>query len=89
MEYWQRLREINPDDLVFIDEMGMNLSLCRTHARSLQGQRAYSANHYKGKNISVIGAIALQGFLGCITIEGSTDSDVFRVFVEQILVNCL
>ena len=89
MEYWQRLREINPDDLVFIDEMGMNLSLCRTHARSLQGQRAYSANHYKGQNISVIGAIALQGFLGCMTIEGSTDSDVFRVFVEQILVNCL
>ena len=69
--------------------MGMNLSLCRTHARSLQGQRAYSANHYKGKNISVIGAIALQGFLGCMTIEGSTNGDVFQVFVEKILVNCL
>ncbi len=89
MEYWHHLREINPENLVFIDEMGMNLSLCRTHARSLKGRRAYSANHYKGKNISVIGAMALNGFLGCMTIEGSTNSDVFRVFVEKILVNCL
>ena len=30
-----------------------------------------------GKNISVIGAMALQGFLGCMTIEGSTNGDVF------------
>jgi transposase len=89
VEYWNQLREINAENLVFIDEMGMNLSLCRTHARSLQGQRAYSANHYKGKNISVIGAMALQGFLGCMTIEGSTNGDVFQVFVEKILVNCL
>jgi hypothetical protein len=47
------------------------------------------ANHYQGKNISVIGAMALQGFLGGMTIQGSTNGDVFQVFVEKILVNCL
>ena len=89
VEYWQQLREINPKDLVFIDEMGMNLSLCRTHARAPRGKRAYSSNPYKGKNISVIGAIALQVFLGCMTIDGTTNGDVFRVVVEKILGNCL
>lgn len=29
------------------------------------------------------------GFLDCMTIEGTTNSNVFQVFVEQILVKCL
>lgn len=34
-------------------------------------------------------AIALKCFLGNMTIEGSTNGDVFRVFVEKILLKCL
>ncbi len=92
MAYWQEVREINPDDLVFIDEMGMKLSLCRTHARLPQGQRAYGSKPYsRGKNISVIGAIAVKGFLflGCMTLEGPTNGEAFRVFIEKVLLNCL
>lgn len=62
-EYWQEVREINPEDLIFIDEMGISLSLDRTHARSLRGQRAYDSKPYNpGSRVSVIGAIALNGF---------------------------
>lgn len=39
--------------------------------------------------MSVIGAICLKGFLGCMTLEGTTNGDAFRVFVEQVLVKCL
>ncbi len=75
---------------VFIDEMGIQLSLCRTHARSPKGQRAYGSKPYsRGKNVSVIGAIALKGFLGCMTLEGTTNGDAFQVFVEKVLLNCL
>ena len=70
--------------------MGMSLSLARTHARSPQGRRAYDSKPYNpGPRVSVIGAIALKGFLGCMTLEGTTNGDVFQVFVEKILVKCL
>ncbi|MFW5766704.1 MAG: IS630 family transposase, partial [Coleofasciculus sp.] len=62
----------------------------RTHARSPKGQRAYGSKPYsRGKNVSVIGAIALKGFLGCMTLEGTTNGDAFQVFVEKVLLNCL
>jgi hypothetical protein len=42
----------------------------------IKGKEPIAPTTTLGKNISVLGAIALQGFLGCMTIEGSTDSDV-------------
>jgi transposase len=68
----------------------MNLGLSRTCARSIQGTRAYGTKpYYRGANISLIGAISLKGFLGSMTVNGSTDGATFRVFVEKILVPCL
>lgn len=62
-EYWQKVREINPKNLVFIDEMGISLSRDRTHARSPRGQRAYDCKPYNpGSRVSVIGAMTLKGF---------------------------
>ncbi len=70
--------------------MGMNPALRRTYARTLRGLRAYGERPYlHGQNVTVLGAIALKGFLGAMTVEGGTNSEVFRVFVEQILVPCL
>ncbi len=90
LEYWQAVAEIEPQDLIFIDETGINLGLSRTCARSIQGTRAYGTKpYYRGANISLIGAISLKGFLGSMTVNGSTDGATFRVFVEKILVPCL
>jgi transposase len=80
------VRDIQQENLIFIDETGINLSLARTYARSHEGMRAYSKRPYvRGQNISLIGAIALKGFIGAMTVEGGTNGDVFRVFIEQIL----
>lgn len=84
------VRHIKPEDLIFIDETGINLSLTRTYARSASGLRAYGERPYqRGKNVSLIGALNLKGFVGAMTVEGGTNGDVFRAFVEQILVPCL
>ena len=37
-EYWEQVKKIDPDNLVFLDEMGVLLGLTRTHARSAQRQ---------------------------------------------------
>ncbi len=86
-QYWQSIRELRPEDLIFIDETGVNLAMVRLYARALEGQRAYGERPYsRGKNVTLIGAIALTGFVGAMTVEGGTNGDVFITFVEQILV---
>jgi transposase len=38
-----------------------------------------------GPNVTVIGALSLQGLDAVMTIEGMMDGDVFRAYVEQVL----
>ncbi len=37
----------------------------------------------------MIGALRLDGSTACMTIEGATDTEVFRVYVEQVLLPAL
>src|SRR4028118_386585 len=58
IEYWEKVKSIDPENLVFIDEMGVLLGLTRTHARSEHGSRAYDFKpYYRGAKVTVIGAI--------------------------------
>ena len=60
--------------------------MSRTYARSVRGKRAYGIRPYhRGKNVTLIGAMSLSGFNGAMTIEGGTSGDVFRVYLEKIL----
>jgi hypothetical protein len=40
LEYWEKVKDIEPKNLVFLDETGVLLGLRRTHARSELGTRA-------------------------------------------------
>ncbi len=44
LDYWEKVKHIEPENLVFLDETGVLLGLTRTHARSQMGTRAYSLN---------------------------------------------
>jgi transposase len=44
-------------------------------------------NH--GQNLSVIGALGLQGLVAALSIEGAVDTAVFDVFVRRVLVPAL
>jgi hypothetical protein len=86
-EYWDKVKNIDPDNLVFLDEMGVLLGLTRTHARSRYGSRVYDLKpFYRGAKVTVIGAISLKKVVGLMTMDGSMDSQAFVVFVEQCLV---
>ena len=86
-EYWSQVKEIDPKDFVFIDEMGVLLGLTRTHARAAPGERAYSLKpFYPGAKVSVIGAITISKVLAVMTINDSMDASAFKVYVSQCLV---
>ena len=87
MDFWDKIRNIPVKDLVFLDEAGVNLALVRLYARALRGQRARGTRpHKRGKNVSMIGAIALKGIVASINLLGSTDGLTFEAFVIRKLV---
>ena len=61
--------------------------LNRTHARSELGTRAYAVKpFYRGKKITVIGAISIKRVVALMTMDNSMDGKAFEVFIEQCLV---
>lgn len=90
VEYWQTLGEVKLTDLVFVDEAGVNLAMSRRYARSLRGTRAYGDRpDGRGKNLTMIGAVSLQGFVASLTFLGGTDSLAFQTYVTKVLVRNL
>lgn len=86
-DFWSKIREIPAEDLVFLDEAGVNLALVRLYARALRGCRARGTRPQKrGKNVSMIGAIALKGIVASINLVGATDGLTFEAFVIQKLI---
>ena len=70
----------------FIDESGMNLAMTRLFGRAPRGERVVDAvpQNY-GSNVTMIGALSLQGLDAVMTVNGATDGDVFQAYVEQVL----
>jgi len=87
VEYWQTVLGIKEEDFVFIDEAGVNLALVRLYARALKGKRARGAKpQRRGKNISMIGAIALKGIIASVNVYGASNGITFEAFVINKLV---
>ena len=87
VQYWQEIGEVKLEDLVFVDETGSNLGMTRRYARSLKGSRAYNdAPYQRGNNLTLIGAMALRGMIGEMTLPGATDGSAFKTYVTQVLV---
>lgn len=55
------MKELDPENLVFLDETGVMLGLKRTHARSDRGSRVYKMKpFYRGTKVTVVGAISIK-----------------------------
>lgn len=89
-KYREWLADIEAEKLVFIDEMGSQLGMSRSHARSLQGQRACGTMiRNRGTNTTTIGAISLTQVQASFVFEGATDTLAFMTFVTEVLVPTL
>ena len=72
--------------LVFVDEMGTNISLVPLYAWAPKGERAHcSVPRNRGANITLLASMSLEGMGPCMTVLRSTTSLVFEAYVEQVL----
>ena len=77
---------VDPERLVFVDEMGTNTSLSPLRAWSRKGQRAYcSVPRNRGKNTTLLSSMSVEGMGPALAVEGATTAVVFETYVEKAL----
>ena len=79
---------IDPHNLVFIDESGIHLAMTRLSGRAPVGERLYDseAPGNRGKNISLIGGMSIDGLIATMSIVGSVNTEVFLFYIQEILI---
>jgi hypothetical protein len=78
--------KVDPERLVFVDEMGTNTSLAPLYAYSPKGTRSYAqVPRNRGKNTTLLASMSLEGMGACLAVEGATTATIFESYVEQVL----
>lgn len=77
------------NDLIWLDECGVNLAMTPSYAWAPRGERALGkAPRNWGDNITLIAGLSLtRGILAPVMLRGSMDSACFCSYVEQFLVH--
>ena len=88
--YLKRQPTMKASRLIFIDETGAKLNMTRTYARAPKGTRAEGTKPADpGKGMSAIGALRMKGMVTAMTVDEAVDGEIFKAFVDQLLVPAL
>ena len=69
-----------------MDESSTNVAMVPRYARAPRGERAFGkAPRNWGKNVTLISSISLEGMGPSMSIEGSSDTESFSVYMKEIL----
>lgn len=69
-----------------MDESGANRALGTLYGWAPRGQRALGqVPRNRGKNTSILAAMSARGLVANMTIEGSTNKEVFLVYLKEVL----
>ena len=73
--------------LIFLDESGINLSMARSRARAVRGERALGhVPKNWGDSVTLCASIGLRGVVAPLYLHGSMTGLHFENYVEQFLV---
>ena len=82
----ERLKGVDPRRLVFVDEGSTNVALTPRYARAPRGERVRGkAPRNWGKNVTLISSISLEGVGASMSIEGSSDTESFGLYLRELL----
>ena len=82
----ERIREVEPERLLFVDESSTNVAMVPRYARSPKGQRAFGkAPRNWGTNVTLISSITTKGMGPSMSIQGSSDTESFGLYVREVL----
>lgn len=86
-EFITEIEKIDPADLVYLDESGIDKFLSRNYARAPRGEQVISEiRGKKYQRVSMIAAQCLKDVLAPFVFEGTTNSKIFNHWLEKCLV---
>lgn len=81
------MKDIDPANIIVLDESGSNLSQTSDYARAEGGQRAKAPKpHCPGEKYSIIGAISINTIISMMYIDCAINGEIFLSFIEKTLV---
>ena len=81
---------LDPDALVFLDESGAQTNLARLRGRCPEGERLVApVPHGHWKTYTMLAAVRTTGPCAAALVDGPVDADVFKAYVEAVLVPAL
>lgn len=84
-EFFAEVAKVDPDHLLYMDEMGIHAAMTPTHARAPIGERAVCrVPGSKGRNISVIAAIRRAKVVDWYPHDGAINEERFLAFIHRI-----
>ena len=84
--WWETVKRIEPQRLVFVDESGATTEMTRRYGRAPRGERvreAAPAGHWS--TLTLLGAMSQDGMRASMTVELATDGEVFLAYLDQVL----
>jgi transposase len=77
---------LDPAKLIFLDESGAKTNLTRLRGRALRGQRVHATSpHGHWRTTTMLCAMRMDGSTACMAVDGPTDTEVFRAYVQSVL----
>jgi transposase len=83
------LADIDPEKLVFVDEMGATTAMARTYGRAPKGERVYGSVPGQWQSMTLISGMRLSGVLAPWAFPGATDTAGFQTYTQAVLAPAL
>jgi transposase len=81
---------VDPESLVFVDEMGLHTSLAPLYCYAPKGERLrLPVPRNRGRNTTLLSSMTIGGMGPSLAVEGATTARVFETYVEKVLVPSL
>lgn len=81
----RRIAQVDPKDLVFVDETGADTAMTRLYGRAPIGERVEGAVPGHWESVTLVAGLRLSGVVSPMAFAGAMDTPSFESYVEQIL----
>lgn len=84
--FQEKLAQIDPERLVFVDEGGATTNMTRLYGRAAAGERVCASTPGAWPNVTLITGMRLSGIVAPLALPGAVDGEVFHTYVQEVLV---
>jgi transposase len=86
LDFAKEVTNLNPEQLVFVDESGTTTAMTRPYGRAPEGERIVGSVPGHWESLTLIAGMRLGEVVAPWVFPGATDTMAFSTYVEEVLV---